>query len=167
MAASKDTIINHQPFQQSHPKDDRGVSLRIISATYGPHDGRRLLSGELSTSSKAKAPYERDVLPFLRAMLAVQSRSTDDFCTGNTFLISNINPSIEEAMIMNNSRCISDYRQNDSDEQYMEIDESEFALVSSKNAVNIFDGLKSMNAIFGDPCPGNFNKCCASKNAMQ
>ena len=115
------------------------ANLKIVSAIYGPHEGRRLLTGELSTSLKAKAPYERDVLPFLRSLL---SRSSE---------------------VSNNTSDVED----EEDTQTKDISSRDgllpraspqhtpsFVLSKAKNSITILDGVKSMNAIFGDPCPG-------------
>ena len=47
--------------------------LHIISATYGPAEGRRLLDGKLVDYNvqETYVPYTRDVLPFLRALMSL------------------------------------------------------------------------------------------------
>lgn len=47
----------------------RDTIIRIMSASYGPSDGRRLLNGEFVHTEAKRVPYTRDVLPILRALL--------------------------------------------------------------------------------------------------
>ena len=58
---------NNIPTKQIHPR------LHILSATYGPAEGRRLLDGKLVDYNKKEThvPYTRDVLPFLRALISM------------------------------------------------------------------------------------------------
>lgn len=113
------------------------ANLKVISATYGPHDGRRLLTGDLSTSYKARAPYERDVLPFVRSLLAQTNKVTN-------------NTSDDEHDIKMNAS--GDAFTSSSSPRHT----PSFVLSKTKNSITILDDVKSMNAIFGDPCPGRF-----------
>ena len=57
------------------------TQLHIISATYGPAEGRRLLDGKLVDYNvkETYVPYTRDVLPFLRALMSISTiGDTDD-----------------------------------------------------------------------------------------
>jgi len=53
-------------------KDPSEIIVKIVSAYYGPCEGRRLLTGELSNDETASIPVTRDVAPFLRALLVAQ-----------------------------------------------------------------------------------------------
>lgn len=46
--------------------------VKIVSASFGPCEGRRLLTGELSSDDASSIPHTRDVAPFLRALLIAQ-----------------------------------------------------------------------------------------------
>ena len=104
--------------------------IKIVSATYGPAKDRRLLTGESSSNDKASAPYTRDVAPFLKALLAARQQRE-----------------LEE-------------EQSETDEGSAggEDDHNLVRMINTDpktgNFIALMDG-QSMNAIFGDPCPGN------------
>jgi len=60
------------------------TQLHIISATYGPAEGRRLLDGKLVDYNvkETYVPYTRDVLPFLRALMSISTNNEDDVLQG-------------------------------------------------------------------------------------
>ena len=60
------------------------TQLHIISATYGPAEGRRLLDGKLVDYNvkETYVPYTRDVLPFLRELMSISTNNEDDVLQG-------------------------------------------------------------------------------------
>lgn len=58
--------------------------LKVISASYGPSDGRRLLDGSIVDYSKLESyvPYTRDVLPFLNDEVGEDLGCEDGPCHG-------------------------------------------------------------------------------------
>ena len=105
--------------------------LHILSATYGPAEGRRLLDGKLVDYNKRETyvPYKRDVLPFVKAIMSLSAEEE-----GNNFDV------LEEGVDDGN------LRENCSDNGF-------FRMQTNMNSLPLMDGLP-MNAVFGDPCPG-------------
>ena len=128
------------------------VVVKIVSATYGPAQGRMLLTGQLSNSNASRVPYTRDVTPFVKALLVareIQASSSLD------------SPyETEEGSSHNNSYCSSsdllalydDHHEIRTDPPPPQ-DLVRIVAGQKRNLVHLMDG-KSMNAIFGDPCPG-------------
>ena len=84
--------------------------LKVIAASYGPADGRRLLDGSIVDHSKPSdsyVPYTRDVLPFLNDEVGEDIGCEDGLCQGVI-----------------------------------------------KYSYSLIEG-RSMNVVFGDPCPGS------------
>lgn len=101
--------------------------FKIVSATYGPTEGHRLLTGELSNGSAACIPFTRDAAPFLNALLLLARKSDDGLGQqGNEPDNSDTDDSQDSVRITGHKR----------------------------HAIPLMDG-KQMNIIFGDPCPGN------------
>jgi hypothetical protein len=46
--------------------------VKIVSASFGPCEGRRLLTGELSSNETSSSPHTQDVAHFLLALLIAQ-----------------------------------------------------------------------------------------------
>lgn len=101
--------------------------LKIVSATYGPSEGRRLLTGELSNDIAACIPFTRDVAPFLKALLLTRK------------------PQHEQ----------SEDTEIDEENELGGDDMPDLVRISGRkrSAIPLMDG-KQMNSIFGDPCPG-------------
>ena len=112
------------------------INFKILSATYGPREGRRLLNGESSTVKQNRIPYERDVLPFLMSLL---SRAFTE--------INSCNDDESDMQRVENLKQNSGVHNSLSNAQH-------FQMSKAKNSITILSGVKSMNAIFGDPCPG-------------
>jgi hypothetical protein len=109
--------------------------VKIVSAEYGPCEGRRLLTGAWTDDPRSTLPYTRDVAPFLRALLLAQSLQQEDDRdedsdgpTGSQEASAPDDPSvIRVSAIINGMR---------------------------RSNIPILDRMKGMNACFGDPCPG-------------
>ena len=100
--------------------------LKIVSATYGPSEGHRLSTGELSSDEATRIPFTRDVAPFLKALLVLR-KSYDE-------------------------RDYVDVGHNGSDSGD---ENSDLVRITGRkrNVIPLIGGRK-MNTIFGDPCPG-------------
>lgn len=100
--------------------------LKIVSATYGPSEGHRLSTGELSSDEANCIPFTRDVAPFLKALLVLR-KSHDE-------------------------RDFVDVGHNgvDSDDENSDL----VRITGRKRNVIPLMGGRRMNTIFGDPCPG-------------
>jgi hypothetical protein len=136
--------------------------VRILSATYGPSHGSRLLNGELAPPQESAKilPYTRDVVPIIRALLvALQQQSEDsgkdyhdDDNNENYRLKScneqdDLNPAAKEL----HSKTVCEAENNFSNAQ-AQIEEKR-AQRKTVSAIPLLYG-KSMNIVFGDPCPG-------------
>ena len=126
----------------------RGVgAIRIVSATYGPSDGRRLLDGTVTSSREARDPHTRDVLPVMRALLEMRG-----YAAGGA---------MAAAVDRDDGSCLSPSSSDHNSSAQFSSDDENGNMVQvlaegnsrRKVAVPIMDG-KSMNALFGDPCPG-------------
>jgi hypothetical protein len=120
--------------------------LHILSASYGPADGRKLYDGKVVDYDKRRnetyVPHSRDVLPFLRALM----------CASQTLFSGESNDFIQE-----------EYDEIDDDVELLwkgqlgPTKSSAIASVtsvsSSRSSFPLMDG-RPMNAVFGDPCPG-------------
>ena len=106
--------------------------LRILSATYGPAEGRKLLDGKLVDYNKKETyvPYQRDALPFLRTLKELP-------CGDEDFVEDQIDFG-EDGVDINQGIEFC----GDSVEQQ-----------TSTNSFTLLEG-RPMNAVFGDPCPG-------------
>jgi len=120
-------------------------TLRIRSAIYGPCPSRRLLNGEFATSKRVRAPFERDVSPILRTLLSRR----DEIMPGH---VEDEDDFIDDVNKQNMGRRETSLRKIQSDISRQSC--NSFALPSSKNSITILNGVKSMNALFGDPCLG-------------
>ena len=112
---------------------NRGETIiKIVAASYGPSEGKRLSTGELSNNDASRIPLTRDATPYLRAWLAAHS----------------YNEETSERKDNNHPVTI--------DESY---DGNDLLRLTGqqRNFIPIMDG-QSMNAIFGDPCPGTSKK---------
>ena len=100
--------------------------LKIVSASYGPSEGHRLSTGELSSDEVNSIPFTRDVAPFLKALLVLR-KSHDE-------------------------RDYVDVGQNgvDSGDESSDL----VRITGRKRNVIPLMGGRRMNTIFGDPCPG-------------
>mmetsp|Transcript_11245 Transcript_11245/g.16182 ORF Transcript_11245/g.16182 Transcript_11245/m.16182 type:complete len:482 (-) Transcript_11245:2216-3661(-) len=108
--------------------------VKILSATYGPSYGRRLMHGEVvPEDASMRIPYSRDVLPMVVALLDFQQRTKNN---GVSWLR-------EE----NYSTDLGTETENNEMFKRRKVDRWRI------NEIPIMDG-KSMNIIFGDPCPG-------------
>jgi len=103
--------------------------LRIVSASYGPSEGRRLLTGELSNDREACIPFTRDVEPFLKAMITALNLHKEE---------------------QTGAKQGSDLSVKVWDEYEMD---GTLPISGQRGFIPLMDG-KQMNIIFGDPCPG-------------
>lgn len=130
---------NNIPTKQIHTR------LHILSATYGPAEGRRLLDGKLVDYNKKEThvPYTRDVLPFLRALISMSLSDVeqdDGFENGEEY------NSLDDV----HKQGVDD----DDDGCYPQLQSNTFRMqANNTNAFPLMDG-RPMNAVFGDPCPG-------------
>jgi hypothetical protein len=122
---------------QQHKRGD--TIIKIVSASYGASAGRRLLNGEIISSSTgpANAPYTRDVAPFIRALLKIHQYEEK---------IKH-----DQKLTAEESIPAIGFNQNDIDDDDDDVIRLESA---SSMFLPLMDDGKSMNAIFGDPCPG-------------
>lgn len=133
--------------QEDEPKS----VIRILSASYGPSDKRMLINGETVSSDFSRTPYTRDVLPFMKALLSVKtggikndSMMNSGFGQGITYAdtMTNLHQSLDPSC---RKTRVSAKIQGDG------------FIERNQNTVTLIEG-KSMNAIFGDPCPGTTKK---------
>lgn len=100
--------------------------LKIVSATYGPSEGHRLLTGELSIDEANSIPFTRDVAHFLKALLVLRRSQDERDCTDVGY---------------------NGVEGGDEDSDLVRI------TGRKRNIIPLMGGRK-MNTIFGDPCPG-------------
>ena len=150
------------PIKQISSCTDIYTRLYILSATYGPAEGRKLLDGKTVVDYTEKhtfIPYTRNVLPFLRALMIIMMNS-------------NSNNSNNNCTSTLDDECGTDDEKRDhhEDDYYHEFDidnndelsadatcsQDQFQTTPTTTTTNSFplmDG-QPMNAVFGDPCPG-------------
>ena len=130
-----------KPQQQQHAE----ITIKVVSATYRPCEGLRLSTRALTNDETASIPISRDVAPFLRALLlAAQLRETKHRATDD----------VDAAAAMNNM-CDDDPGEEGDDllPHIVRVQPTVGGLTKSFIYL-LGGGSKSMNAIFGDPCPG-------------
>jgi len=134
--ASLETVETDAHNRVRHPK----LIVKIVSASYGPCEGRRLLTGELSTDEAVRIPYTRDVTPFLRALLIAQQQKEAQLDQSDQ---------VEEPPKSNSTAVKEDEA---SEPRIIEMN----ALTAGMNRarIGLLSEMRSMNAVFGDPCPG-------------
>ena len=113
----------------SRKRSARATVLKIVSATYGPSEGRRLLTGELSNDLAGCLPFTRDVAPFLKALLVtrkLQDEQVEEMDAEEGINITGDDGNVSDLV------CITGRK---------------------RNMIPLMGGRK-MNIIFGDPCPG-------------
>lgn len=114
--------------------------LHILSASYGPADGRKLYNGVLVDYAQRRnetyVPNSRDVLPFLKALISTES----DGVFQEVFNDIDINIDVlhDGQLESTNSSLVASVSNASS---------------NSNCAFPLMDG-RPMNAVFGDPCPG-------------
>jgi hypothetical protein len=125
------------------------LMVKIVSASYGPCEGKRLLTGELSNDTASGIPFTRDVTPFLRALLLAQQHPKDsgpgsnfDFANGTIRL-----DALRNGMKRSNVRVLL----GDADTTTGSTSDPHNGEQSLENGNT---RTQSMNAVFGDPCPG-------------
>ena len=57
------------------------ISIKIVSATYGPCEGIKLDTGESTNDEATRIPISRDVAPFLRALLSAARTREERYWT--------------------------------------------------------------------------------------
>ncbi|KAL7530517.1 hypothetical protein ACHAXR_007401 [Thalassiosira sp. AJA248-18] len=146
------------PMPPHHTK----TSLHIISANYGPAEGRRLLDGKLVDYNKKESfvPYTRDVLPFLMALMRENGFEENgfeendfDFQEGDAAGVRE-NRDIHHHAAENGNRNSEDYNNyyfSQTTRQKKQLFQNREE--NNTNAFPLMDG-RPMNAVFGDPCPG-------------
>jgi len=141
--------------------------LHILSATYGPSEGRRLLDGTLVNFSKKESyvPYSRDAMPFVLALMETcnDNGEESDHLSSNSNGMSNAagkDGMNWEAISLNGNNTshlsrneLQRKRKRSSSFCGVETGNNVIIVHSNKNSFPLMDG-KSMNAVFGDPCPG-------------
>ena len=112
------------------------ITIKIVSAEYGPCEGIRLLNGELVNDDSVRIPVTRDVTPFLRALLiAGQQRHLEQRHHDDNDDVDHNSPHIVQV------QPPSAYGGTAA--------ASNFIYLLGTGSMN------SMNSIFGDPCPGS------------
>jgi hypothetical protein len=106
------------------------IIIKIVSANYGPCEGLRLPTGALTNDEMACIPLTRDVAPFLRALL-VAARLAED---------------------QNSEHDNNDY--NAIIPHIVRVSPTTGTGGMAQSFIYLLGGGKSMNAAFGDPCPG-------------
>jgi hypothetical protein len=119
----------------SGKRNQPDITIKIVSATYGPCEGVRLQTGELSNDETASIPICRDVAHFLRALL-LASRMR------------------EEEHRMEEQEDIDDNDEEDSSAFPHIVRVHPTVGGVTKSFIYLLGRGKSMNAVFGDPCPG-------------
>lgn len=127
------------------------IIVKIVSAEYGPCEGRRLLTGELTDNSQSNVPYTRDVTPFLRALLLAQQIQQQDDNHHHAAATTEDQGLTEE---------VDQLQQQEA--QTVVDDDSTIIRVSGvtqsgmkRAQIPVLDQImKGMNNCFGDPCPG-------------
>lgn len=136
------------------------VPIKLVSATYGPCDGRRLINGERCSTEAARIPNTRDVLPFLRALLlqaqTVQQEQTRGACIED---VSEKNSNNVNFLMMENQKqedmnSMISIANNSNQSSTSNVTHSSTTELRSRVSVPLIMEGKSMNAVFGDPCPG-------------
>ncbi|KAL7473288.1 hypothetical protein ACHAXS_013740 [Conticribra weissflogii] len=141
--------------------------LHILSATYGPSEGRRLLDGTLVDFSKKESyvPHSRDVLPFVLALMETNNDNGEESehpnnnsngmsCDGGQHGMQwEATSSGDNSTDSHSRNGIQRKRKRSSSFCGVEPGDNVIIVHSNKNSFPLMDG-KSMNAVFGDPCPG-------------
>lgn len=121
------------------------ISIKIVSATYGPCEGIKLDTGESTNDEATRIPISRDVAPFLRALLSAARTREERYWTtveGDLDVNDVIGNDMEE------------------DEEDVGTDFPQIVRVQptvggmTKSSIFLLGGRLSMNSCFGDPCPG-------------
>ena len=182
------TTVPQSPTDIITPRNRNNVTkniiqtrLQILSATYGPSEGRRLLDGTLVDYSKKESyvPYTRNVLPFVKALMNISGDECDDEENDSHFDESydddflrddfddegvsgedendyqKVGSNIHSCPLQNNDIHHPTFGENllHRSKRQRQHRRSKFRKHSNKNAFPLMDG-RSMNAVFGDPCPG-------------
>jgi hypothetical protein len=130
--------------------------LHILSASYGPADGRKLYDGKVvdyaQRRSETYVPHSRDVLPFLRALMMCCGASQSQSSSSTTATAE--------------SGDVFDEIIDDEDLEFVHDGELGAAATNTSSTASVtnyasanrctfplMDG-RPMNAVFGDPCPG-------------
>jgi hypothetical protein len=122
------------------------IKVSVIAAAYGPCEGLRLETGELTSDDAARIPLTRDVTPFVRALLIAASQR-------------------EQRRTTVGRRDDADQKEttptvigtNESSLPHVGIELPDGGLFDNKTPrtfIHLLGAGKSMNSIFGDPCPG-------------
>lgn len=139
------------------------TKLCILTATYGPAEGRRLIDGKLVDYSNKETfvPYTRDVLPFLRALMCLScdydddDDAFDDDKKDNERMVQEV--TCREGITSHNLDDGDGHNIDDGDQKpaaiscNMKIQTSQMQR-SIQNAFPLMDS--PMNTVFGDCCPG-------------
>ena len=140
------------------------TKLCILTATYGPAEGRRLIDGKLVDYSNKETfvPYTRDVLPFLRALMCLSGDyddddddAFDDDKKDNERMVQEV--TCREGITSHNLDDGDGHNIDDGDQKpaavscNMKIQTSQMQR-SIQHAFPLMDS--PMNTVFGDCCPG-------------
>lgn len=118
--------------------------VRLLSATYGPLHERQLMHGEVVPLDAAlRMPYSRNVLPIILVYLHRKQNVHEHHCgifqeeddRLDTACTKLIGANIAEDLYCKRRKLVNEKS------------------LKNANEVALMDG-KSMNIIFGDPCPG-------------
>ena len=111
------------------------IIIKIVSANYGPCEGSRLPAGELTNDEMASIPVTRDVAPFLRALLVAKRIAEDQR---------------EESNVKSQSN------EKGTDDYIIDSNATPHTGTGgmAQSFIYLLGGATSMNATFGDPCPG-------------
>jgi hypothetical protein len=110
--------------RKRHASLEPSTYLKILSSTYGPSEGHRLLTGELCHDESYCKAFSRDVSQYLEALLFVRNEQVNELDLQQDKVISLHGI---ENLIQIKGR--------------------------NRNFIPLMVGRK-MNVIFGDPCPG-------------
>ena len=130
------------------------IIIKIVSAEYGPCEGLRLQTGELTNDDKASIPVTRDVAPFLRALLIAGRRLEELQYEHHGMKMDDD----DETSWKKTPRTIDENASNPREEEPNTVRvQSSLKMGIGGMAqlyIHLLGGQKSMNAVFGDPCPG-------------
>lgn len=129
-----------------HHNYNAELIVKIVSASFGPCEGRRLLTGEISSDETSSIPHTRDVTPFLRALLIAQQYREAG--------VVDPDDESEEEKINTDSTTSGGSADADPSSEAKIVRMNAITGQGMKRATIALGGMQSMNAVFGDPCPG-------------
>ena len=161
-SSSSSIMKIHQP-QSPAACNHNNIQIKIVSATYGPCEGLRLPTGELTNDKAISVPLSRDVTQFLRALLIVEQQrqhypSPSDGTASR--LQSRNNESLYYLKDADGTEAFKHPNMMKSSSTPVPTPTLSDARATKPLWIHVLGGENkpSMNAIFGDPCPGTSKK---------